>query len=185
MNEMKEIRRRIAQRRGGEEDRQPLVFRMIYRGLMVVMVVGIFTLAYLINDKIHLIPLPEGLSMASVSEWMPFDHWFSAAPQDESVAALPTYTLLKQNQYANGTNQANMILDGVVLHIEAKDQAKNSVTVRHDNGVIVTYGHLNHVAIQADERLKKGTVIGTFDEYVTLDIVKDNQRIDLQSALNP
>ncbi len=185
MNEMKEIRKRIAQRRGTEEDHQPFIFRLIYRGLMCVMAVGVLALAYLINDKIGLVKLPESLSMASVSEWLPFDHWFSFAPKEESVAALPTYTLLKQNQYANGTNQANLILDGVVLHVEEKDPAKNSITVRHDNGVVVTYGHLNQISVKANERLKKGTVIGTFDEYVTLDMVKDNQRIDLQSALTP
>ncbi len=183
MNEMKEIRKRIAHRRGGEEDHQPLVFRLIYRGLMGIMMVAVVALAYLINDKINLVQLPENLSIASVSEWLPFDHWFSSTPKEESVAALPTYTLLKDNQYANGTNQANLILDGVVLHVEEKDPAKNSVTVRHDNGVIITYGHLNQISIKANERLKKGAVIGTFNEYVTLDIIKDNQRIDLTSAL--
>lgn len=185
MNEMKEIRKRIARRRVSEEDHPPLVFRFIYRSLMCIMAVGVLALAYLINDKIGLVKLPEYMSMASVSEWLPFDHWFSSAQREESVAALPTYTLLKENQYANGTNQANLILDGVVLHIEAKDPAKNSVTVRHDNGVVVTYGHLNQVSVKANERLKKGAAVGTFDEYVTMDLVKDNQRIDLQSALTP
>lgn len=185
MNEMNQIRKRIAERRGIVPDRQPLIFRLIYRGLMGVMALGILALAYLINDKIHLIPLPEALSFASVSEWLPFDQWFSFSSQEEGVAALPSYTLLKENQYSNGSNQANLILDGVVLHVEAKDEAKSSVTVRHDNGVVVTYGHLNHIAVQADERLKKGAAVGTFDEYVTLDMVKDNQRIDLSSALTP
>jgi len=188
MNEMSDVRKRIRNRRKREETSAPLFFRIFYKTLMFAMAVGIFTLVYLVNDKLNLIKIPESFKVGfvKISEWLPFDAWLPSMQEDtESVAALPTYSLLEAHKYANGTNQANILADGVVLHVEEKDASQSSVTVRHDNGVIVTYGHLNQVMVKQDERLKKGDVAGNFEGYVTLDMVKNQQSVDLQTALMP
>lgn len=188
MNEMSSVRKRIQDRRYGDQKKAPLLFRLFYKVLMGAMALGIVALAYLVNDKIGWIALPNDFaaqSIGRISEWLPFDSWFHQQSEDQSVAALPAYSLLDNNRYANGTNQAHLLMDGVVLHVEEKDGAQSSVTIRHDNGVIVTYGHLDQVQIKQDERLKKGDVAGSFMEYVTLDMVKDKQSVDLEHALMP
>lgn len=187
MSELKDVRRRIRERRYEEPARHTHGFRFFYHVLMLVMGIGVLGLAYLVNDKIGIVQLPQDLkniNFGMVSEWLPFEDWFSNSDDDTSVNAIPTYSLLKENRYANGTNQANLIMDGVVLHVEKKDTKKGSVTVRHDNGVIVTYGNLTSIQVNQDERLKKGDVLGAFDEYVSMDLVKNNQRIDLDTAMS-
>ena len=76
-------------------------------------------------------------------------------------------------------------MNGVVLHVEAKDAEKSSVTVRQDNGVIVTYGHLNQVQVKQDERLKAGDVIADYNEYIQLTMLKNKQSVDYNTAITP
>lgn len=185
MNDIKDVRRRIQQRRYEEPKNHSFFFRFIYGVVMLAMAIGVCSLAYLVNDKLALVELPQGLkqlNFAKISEWIPFEDWFDQN-KEESVASLPVYTLLKEHQYANGTNQATMLLDGVVLHVEARSEGKGSVTIRHDNGVIATYGHLDTTQVKQDERLKQGDVLGTFDGYVNLELIKNQKSIDLDQAM--
>lgn len=189
MNHQKAIRKRIQKRKNEDGHHQPLLFRLLYRAVMLAMAFGICALAFLVNDKLGIVKIPEGLknlNLAKISEWLPFEAWFTSnEDEDSAVASLPVYSLLEGNKYANGSNQASLLMNGVVLHVEDKDAQKSSVTVRQDNGVIVTYGHLNQVQVKQDERLQAGKVIGTFDEYVALDMVKNKQSVDLNTALTP
>ncbi len=187
MNEMSNVRKRIQNRRYGETQKSPLLFRLFYKLLMFAMALGVIALAFLVNDKVGWVKIPADwqLQFAKVSEWLPFDSWFQTSDGEEMVSAMPAYSLLNRNQYANGSNQAYLLMDGVVLHVEEKDGAQSSVTVRHDNGVIVTYGHLQQVQVKQDERLQKGDIAGSFSEYVTLDMVKNKQSVDLPTALQP
>lgn len=186
MKEINDVRRRIQHRRYEEPKQHPRFFRFFYGLIMIAMSIGVLSLAYLLNEKLAIVELPAGLkqiNFAKISEWLPFEDWFDPK-EEETVNAAPSYSLLKERQYTNGTNQANLILDGVVLHVEARDEGKSYVTIRHDNGVIATYGHLDSVQIKQDERLKKGDIIGSFVDYITLDLVKDQKNIDLNTALS-
>lgn len=185
MSELKDVRRRIKARRYDEPERHTHGFHFFYHLMMLVMGIGVLGLAYLVNGKLGLVELPQDLqhiNFGMVSEWLPFEDWFSDH-DDTTVGAQPTYTLLKDNHYANGSNQASLLMDGVVLHVEQGDAKKGSVSVRHDNGVIATYGNLTTIQVKQDERLKRGDIAGTFDEYVSISLVKNNQNIDLNSAL--
>lgn len=184
MSELHDVRRRIQKRQGESPRKHNGIFKLCYRMMMLVMGIAIAILAFFINDKIGLVKLPENLkniNFGMVSEWIPFENWFSL--EDETVSAAPSYTLLKENQYANGSNQANSIGDGVVLHVEMQSGKKGSVTIRHDNGVVATYGHLDSVSVKADERLLKDKALGSFSEFVSIDLLKDNKIIDLATAL--
>lgn len=184
MKEVNSVRRRIQRRRYNEPKKQHGIFKFIYRTMMVAMLGAVLTLAYFINDKMGLVELPQELkniNFGMVSEWLPFDQWFSSK-EDTTVNATPTYSLLKDNQYSNGSNQATLLGDGVVLHVEENGTSKNSVTIRHDNGVIATYGHLDSVQTKQDERLLKGKTLGTYNEYVSIDLVKNNQTIAMSDA---
>lgn len=184
MSEVHNIRKRIANRRFEQPKKKRRFFKVVYRFMMLMMGVAVLTLAYFINDKVGLVDLPAELTQINfglVSEWLPFENWFSK--DDQRVDAPVSYTLLKENEYTNGSNQANLLLDGVVLHVQQEGVHRGSVSVRHDNGVVATYGHLDQIAVHQDERLLKNSVLGTYSDYVTIDLVKNNQQIDLATAL--
>lgn len=190
MNDQRAIRKRIQKRKNQSDRRQPLFFRFLYHTLMLAMACGVCTLAYLVNDKLGIIDIPQAFNsfqIGNISEWLPFEGWFSADKEKagETVSAAGAYSLLDGNKYSNGTNQAKLMMNGVVLHVEAKDAQKSSVTVRQDNGVIVTYGHLDQIQVKQDERLKSGDIIGSFREYVQLNMIKNNQNVDYQTAITP
>ncbi len=189
MIDQRAVRKRIQKRKNQSDQRQPLFFRMLYHTLMLAMACGICALTYLVNDKLGVVDLSAAFSswkLDKISEWLPFDGWFSTEDKEgEAVSALPVYSLLEGNKYANGTNQARLMMDGVVLHVEAKDEQKSSVTIRQDNGVIVTFGHLNQVQVKQDERLKTGDVLGDFHDYVQLIMIKNKQSVDYQTAMTP
>lgn len=186
MNELHNVRKRIQGRRYQEPKKHNGIFKIVYRTSMLVMLVAVLTLACFINDKVGFVDIPvdfKNLNFGMVSEWLPFDQWFSKS-EDETVNAALEYSLLKENQYTNGTNKVTMLADGVVLHVEDNGPQKSSVSVRHDTGVIATYGHLDSVQINQDERLLKGTAIATCGEYVSIDLVKDNEVVDMKTAFS-
>lgn len=186
MSELHDVRKRIQQRRYDEPKDKSSFFKVIYRLIMLAMGAAVLTLAFFINDKLGLVDIPKELSninLGLVSEWIPFEHWFSKEDA-KTVNAQPSYSLLKDNEYSNGTNQANLLMDGVVLHVQDGGEGKKgSVSVRHDNGVVATYGHLDSISVKQDERLLKGAVIGSFQEYISIDLLQNNKKIDLNTAL--
>lgn len=111
MDDIKHIRKRIKNRRFGgiqeeENHRSFPLFQLFYRFIMLVMGVCMVVLAILVNQKLDLVQMPAALQnfkMEDISSWMPFEHWFSL--KDEAVNATPSYSLLKDNQYANGSNE--------------------------------------------------------------------------------
>ena len=94
------------------------------------------------------------------------------------------YTLLKDDHYSNGTNQARSGYAGVVLHVQKQADKKSSVTVKQDNGAVVTYGNLNEVKVKQDDRILKEAVLGTADSYVTINALKDNEKIKVSDAFS-
>ena len=61
---------------------------------------------------------------------------------------------------------------------------KSSVTVKQDNGAVVTYGNLNEVKVKQDDRILKEAVLGTADSYVTINALKDNEKIKVSDAFS-
>lgn len=190
MIDQRAVRKRIQKRKNQSDQHQPLFFRLLYHTLMLAMACGICALTYLVNDKLGIVDIPQAFSnwrIGKISEWLPFEGWFTTDKEEdgEAVSALPVYSLLEGNKYANGSNSARLMMNGVVLHVEAKDAQKSSVTVRQDNGVIVTFGHLNQIQVKQDERLQAGDAVGTFDEYVQLTMIKNKQSVDYNTAITP
>lgn len=185
MNDISHIRRRIRSRKYGryQKPERNHFFHFMYRGMMLLMSAGVIALALAINSKVGLIELPKELmniDFSKVSTWLPFEDWFSL--KDETVAAYPSYHLLKDDMYANGTNSAYSLNDGVVLHVQKEKDNTYSITVRHDNNVVATYGNLNSTDIKQDERIRKGDTLGSFQESVRITFVKDEKKITLEQA---
>lgn len=140
-------------------------------------------MALLLNQKLELVSLPAAVGdfrLQDLGSWLPFENWFSL--QEEAVSATPSYALLKDNQYSNGSNMVYNLQHGVVLHVE-KSKAKSSITIRQDNGVVVTYGNMVEVHLKKDERVLKDKVLGTYEGYLTIQSVKDHKNVSLHEAL--
>ncbi|MEG0526743.1 M23 family peptidase [Amedibacillus sp. YH-ame6] len=188
MEDIKNVRKRIKHRRYGgmeevEKKHSSIVFKVMYRLMMLVMGVCVMVLVLLLNQRLNLVQMPavlQNFKIEDISKWLPFENWFSL--KDEAVSATPSYSLLKENHYANGSNVAYNAYDGVILHVQSKN-SKTSLTIKQDNGVITTYGNLSEVSLKQDERILKGRPLGTYAQYVTIDFLKDNKTIDLNAAL--
>lgn len=187
MNNIHNTRRRIRNRKYQiYENKEPHhLFRFIYRTAIVLMSVCVIGLTLAINEKVGLVDLPKNImniNFNKISEWLPFEDWFSL--KDEKVSAKPSYALLKDDLYANGTNSAYAILDGVILHIQDEKDNTKTITVRHDNGVIAAYGKLLNSDAKVDERIRKGDVIGAFQDSVQITFLKNEKKINLETALS-
>lgn len=186
MRNIRSVRRRIRSRQYDhlypkEHNR---LFLLIYRFVIVVMCVTVLGLGLLINNKLGLVELPKqlsGINLGMISEWLPFEDWFKL--EDKAVAAAPSYHLLKDDLYANGSNKATSILDGVVMHVQHTTTDKYSVTIRHDNGVIATYSNLDSSDLKQDERVLKDDAIGSYQNSLSIVFMKDEKKIDLNTAL--
>lgn len=185
------IRKRIKTRRAYQfqgKEKKPILFTLFYRIMMLMMVLCILVLSYVINSKTNFISIPSTiaeLDLSSLRNMLPFESWFENEKEVNQVAALPEYILLKENQYSNGTNQANCIMDGIVLHVQTNENQMGSVTIQHDNGVIATYDHLDNLNLKIEERVLKGMVLGTYQEYIDIVFMKQNQKLDYETAIQP
>lgn len=187
MDDLKYVRKRIKNRRFGNEEevKHPFsLFKLMYRMVMLVMCICVVVLAILLNQKLNLVKVPAVLNnfkIADIQNWLPFEGWFSL--KDTAVSSTPAYILSKDDQYTNGTNSAYAMYDSVILYIQVNKEGKSSLTLRQDNGVIVTFANLSEVHVKQDERILKGKAMGSFNEYVTINCLKDNQKIDIHAAV--
>ena len=185
MDDIRHVRKRIKNRRFDPQDTReqhsiPLLFRLFYHGVMVMMGICVFVLALLVNQKLQLVQVPavlETITLKSIDSFLPFEHWFSL--KDDKVSATPQYTLLKDDQYTTGTNAAISGFDGIVAYIQQGNDKKSSVIIKQDNGVMVTYGNLQDVSIEQEERVLKGATLGTYEGFVRIKALKNNAAIDV------
>lgn len=188
MDDIRHVRNRIKHRRfdpQGDSERKsiPLLFRLIYHGVMVMMGICVVVLALLVNQKLQLIQVPavlETITLKSIDSFLPFEHWFSL--KEDKVNATPQYTLVKDDQYTTGTNAAISGFDGIVAYIQQGKDKKSSVIVKQDNGVMVTYSNLQDVSIKQDERVLKGATIGIYEGFVRIKALKNNAAIAVSDA---
>ncbi|MFR2704542.1 MAG: M23 family metallopeptidase [Longicatena caecimuris] len=187
MSDLNDVRKRIRKRRGTqatEKEHSFSLFRLFYHTVMLAMGICVVVLALMLNAKLKLIEMPayiQNFKLDSLTQWIPFDNWFSL--KEEAVSAAPAYTPIKDNQYQNGTNSAYAVFNGVVLHVQRSDSRECSVSLKQDNGVVTTYGHLKEVNVKADERILKGKMLGTYENHITIDFLKDNKEISYEKGL--
>lgn len=191
MDDLRRVRKRIRGRRfggagAGEQKQRPFIlFRMFYHMVMLMMCICVVVLALLLNQKLNLVKMPaviQQFKLEDLGSWLPFENWFSL--KDTPVSTSSAYTLLKDDHYSNGTNQATSGFAGVVLHVQKQADGKSMVSIKQDNGVVVNYGHLNDVKVNQDDRILKEAVIGTVNSYVTITALKDNEKIKVSDAFS-
>lgn len=190
MSHIKQVRKDIQSRRNFQvrqtKTHHP-IFTLIYGLVMVLMLVASLTLGYLINGSGRFIEVNQfmqkvvtTLSLNSVSKWLPFEKWF---PSVNPVSQNVNYQMVSDDYYTNNSNQAVSIMEGVVLYVSSQ-QSGEVVMVKQDNGVITTYGALSEVSVQANERILKGAIVGSYEEALYLEFSMSGNKISYEEALS-
>ena len=195
MSELKQIRKRIASRRRQPSRRRVVshkspLFAIVYGLAMLAMGGACLGLGWMINEKTQWLPaqqtrqlveqVVQKLNLDSIAAWIPFENWFA---RSEPVASTVFYQPLEGQFYqpSNG-NQVQCLMDGVVLYIGSQDSGK-LVMVKQDNGVLATYGALQDVQVKLNDRLLRGSVLGSVEQAVFLDFSRQGQSVSLQQAM--
>ena len=143
--------------------------KFINKCIFILLCISLY-LGFKINEIKQFITLPL------ISQWIPFEDWFNF--NDHLVSSTIAYHHLIDHYYTNGSNSCVSIQDGIILEIE-----DNTIHVLYDNGVLIIYGELDTIISKVDERIKKGQVIGSFNESLTLYFSKENQEITYEEVM--
>lgn len=136
------------------------IYTCLYRLVISLMLVISLVLAYLIYNQIPYYQLNITSSLMTIKNWIPFDFI-----ENKLIAVNNNlnYTLVKENQYRNNTNQVISVCDGIIL-----SSTHNQVVVLSDNGLKVYYDNLTLVNVYPQERVNKGVVLGVYEDYIEL-----------------
>lgn len=196
MREIDEVRDRIQQRKGFEsrvhqkKKRTPL-FSLLYLITIFSMIAGCLYLGYLINEEKHFIDQDKligsiqtkmkELDLSKFTMWLPFEKWFKE--DTNQVVSNISYIAYRDDYFFGDSNKAAAIDDGIVIYCSEQDSGK-IVMVKQDNGIIATYGALTDVQCAENDRILKGTVLGTFDEAIFLQFYLNGDKISYEEAVS-
>ncbi len=154
-------------------------FGGFYRLMMASMLVIAGILGFKINEVKQWVKLPNVVEtkLVALSSWFPFEDWFGIG--SEPVMA-SSYLNLVNNLYTNHSNRCSVVSDGVILDI---DEQKKSVLVQQDNGILAVYGKLDDITSKVDERVKKGQVIATYQDSLSLDFTYNGIALTYDQAI--
>lgn len=175
------IRRRIRKTHSARRPHRLVsAFHHLVLALMLVCVLG---LSLMIADRLQL-PIAlhawDHIQRIQWSSFLPFETWF-ATEGTQSVAAIASYEEVGDHRYHNGSNEALTPFTATICHIEAQNDTY-CVSLQLDDGTIVNIAHLQEVTVQEDERIQKGSTLGTYQEYVEIRCFLDGTELDLKDV---
>lgn len=181
MRDIDRIRRRI-QKNHNKEPKYRIVgvFNHLILALMLVCVLG---LSLMIGNKMQLPFAVHAWDYVQSLQWssfLPFESWFKNE-ETQSVTTMTSYQAIGEHRYQNDTNQAVAPFTGMIRHIEMQNDTY-CVSLLLDNGTLVNIEHLQEVQVQTQERIKEGSVIGTYQEYVEIHCYLDGNEVKLEEV---
>lgn len=176
--------RRAIERRNNKPGR---LFTLLYRSVLTFLMLLAIGLGYLIITE-QRIPtvlnrLQKTLQAQHLHDWLPFEGWFSFGQTDAEVSASLQYQPVADKFYTNQSNQAVCLADGIVIYADYADTLGHTIVIKQDNGVTATYANLESMQAAKDDRVLKGTVIGTYQDRLYLDFFKDRQTLTYDEAM--
>lgn len=149
----------------------------IYYFTMLFMSGLIAMLVYLINGKTNLVTLTalKEMQFFDVVDILTYQNLFNT----KEVVNEVSYSLLKDDYYANGSNEVINIYDGVILQVE-----EDSLFVLCDNGLYIQYSGLSDIQVMQDERILSSEVLGAMQSSVQIQIIDNDIEITLAEALS-
>ena len=136
---------------------------------------SLFFLGFKINEKTDWISKIPYKQIISLTNWFPYERWLNQDIQPDSSPIM--YQKLVDDMYISDSNQVKLISDGIVLSHD-----EQSVLILQDNGIEVQYSHMNQVVVKDDERLYEGSLLGTYEDFIILEFIKDNEKMDYESV---
>lgn len=196
MRDIEEIRGRIQERKGfhsqiRQREKKLSFFNFLYFLTIVSLIAGGLYMGYLINEKEHYVDTDKMIStvQSKLNEWhldrfvawLPFENWFS--DPSKAVSQAVSYVAYKDDYFFSDSNQAVAIAPGVVIHCSEQESGK-LVIIKQDNGILATYGALQDVQCHENDRILKGSVLGTYDEAVFLQFHLNSEKISYEEAFS-
>ncbi len=196
MRDIDEIRGRIQGRKSfysqvQQKEKKLSFFSFLYFATILSLIAGGFYMGYLINEQKHFVDNEKLIStvQSKLNEWnltrfvawLPFENWFSN--QTDTVSEPISYIAYKDDYFFSDSNRAVSIDDGIVIYCNEQESGK-VVMIKQDNGVITTYGALQDVQCQENDRVLKGMVLGTYDEAIFLQFHLNSEKISYEEALS-
>lgn len=186
MNQRKEIHKRIAKLRKEEVSMASKMISSLFSLVTLILCCGAVVLAervYVAGGFDKVIESAEkmvsSLNLTQMKQWLFLENWLN---DKVLVASSSSYHHLQDNLYEVSDHDVIAIDDGIVIYSAQSDE-QNILLVRQDNGLIVTYGLLNEVFAQEDDRVLEGMVIGRVNDQVMLDFSWQGESISYEEAL--
>ena len=120
----------------------------------------------------------NSLNLKELKEWIFLEKWISGQVLQVSANS---YQLIENQMYEVADHEVVAVDDGIVIYC-AEQNDSMMVMVRQDNGLIVTYGQLNEVFCNEDDRVVAGTVLGKVHDQVYLDFSWQGESISYEEA---
>ena len=187
MNEVDEIRRRMAKRQARKNpkltDRH---FSRLYNSMikgMVVLLVGVAVCSYVKvspNGEFVKNFVLNDLHFNEATKWVNNQLLSLTKSKDQAVSVTNqvSYTHVKDNYYTNQSNEVLNFEKGRVIYTGQQDMLGKYVTVLLENNVEVTYGHLSDMFVSLYDQVDKATILGTYDDQVMIIFTQENHEID-------
>ncbi len=189
MNYKDSCRQRIQSRRGYSNYKDKNIFlKSLYSIVMLFLLVSTVVLGDLINKNngfdtllANLNSIIKPIQTFELGNWIPFENWFA---QDNAVeVSVSSHYEELENQYFEAlNNQVVSVDDGIVLYV-ASQATGELVLIKQDNGIIATYGSMNEIHVDEDDRILKGQILGLTEEVVYLDFNDNGNEISYMDAL--
>ncbi len=191
MNYRERCRQRIKSRRSYtsyNRDQNHLV-RSLYSLVILFLLGSTLVLGNLIYEKngfevlaSNIQKIIEPLQAYRISNFIPFENWFNF-DEDTITTSLVSHYHDLGNQYFEATNnQVVSVDDGVVLYV-ATQATGNLVLIKHDNGIMATYGAMSDVHVDEDDRILKGQILGLTNGAVYMDFSDNGTTISFSDVI--
>ncbi len=177
MQDIDRIRRRIRRHRGNEKPHR--LVGVFNHFVLIAMLVCVLGLSLMIGTRMQLPIAMHAWDYVQSIQWssfLPFETWF-ANEQPQSVAAFDAYEEVGDHRYHNGSNEATSPFGGMIRHIEEQNETY-CVSLLLDDGTLVNIANLKEVQVKEDERIQRGGVLGTYQEYVEIRCFADGKEIE-------
>lgn len=186
MNQRKEIRRKVARLRKEETKTASRIVNSLY-SLMILMMCCV---AVVLTNKIHaaggfdmlaakLSETVDALNLTQLKQWIFLEKWMN---EKTLTVSSSSYHWIEGQYYEVDNHEVSAVDDGIVIFCGQQDSGK-VLMVRQDNGLIVTYGLLNEVFCDTDDRIVKGTLIAKVSDEVYLDFSWQGVSMSYEEAL--
>lgn len=157
-------------------------FKLVYNimiKLMVIMLVVISSLCYVKFEPTIADDILNNKVLTSTVTWVSKVILDYLPEESISVSSDSGYNLIKDDYFANDSNQVTNIYKGKVVSV-----TKTSVKVLTTKNRYVLYEKMKTVNIKNLDSVKKGTILGTYDKKVKITFYHFNNKITYDEYKN-